>query len=98
MRSASLLGLAHDVVREAGEADAELYLRVTERGCARFAMGELGQHMELSEPLAVVRVAHGERVAETVTSRIDREALVEAVRATGRAARLVPAIEGFAGF
>ena len=56
---ATLLSLAKDVLATAGEAEAELYLRVADRGCARFAMGELGQHMHLAEPLAVVRVAHG---------------------------------------
>ncbi|HEX8791709.1 MAG TPA: metallopeptidase TldD-related protein [Polyangiaceae bacterium] len=98
MRSESLLALARDVLAAAGESEAELYLRATERGCARFAGGELGQHMQLSEPLGVVRVAHGKRVAETITTRVDREALVEAVHATAMAARLVPEIEGFSGF
>jgi predicted Zn-dependent protease len=98
VNGAALLDVARDALAAAGEAEAELYLRVSERGCARFAVGELGQHMDLSEPQAVVRVAHGARVAETVTSRIDRDALVDAVRATGRAARLVPEIDGFPGF
>src|SRR5215471_16106039 len=98
MRSEALLALARDVLGAAGEAEAELYLRATERGCARFAGGELGQHMQLSEPLGVVRVAHGRRVAEAITTRLDREALVESVHATARAACLVPEIEGFPGF
>lgn len=98
MRSAELLDLAKDVLGAAGEAEAELYLRLAERGCARFASGELGQHMQIDEPQAVVRVAQGERVAEAVTSRLDREALVEAVRAAGKAAKLVPPTEGFPGF
>jgi predicted Zn-dependent protease len=93
-----LLALGQDVLRAAGEAEAELYLRVAERGCARFAIGELGQHMQLAEPQAVVRVARGTRVAETVTSRLERDALVDAVRATGRAAMLVPEVEAFPGF
>jgi PmbA protein len=94
----SLLSLCQDVLSSAGEAEAELTLRVAERGCARFAMGELGQHMQLTEPQAVVRVARGRRVAETVLSRLDRDALVDAVRATGRAAKLVPEVESFPGF
>ncbi|HEX8790183.1 MAG TPA: hypothetical protein VF765_04475, partial [Polyangiaceae bacterium] len=98
MKADALLALAGDVLAAAGEAEAELYLRATERGCARFAGGELGQHMQLSEPLGVVRVAQGKRVAETITTRLDRDALVEAVQATARAARLVPEIEGFSGF
>ncbi len=93
-----LLRLCQDVLATAGEGEAEIYARVAERGCARFASGELGQHMELSEPLAAVRVAHGRRVAETVTSRVERAALVAAVHATARAARLVPEVEGFPGF
>lgn len=96
--SQELLALARDVLAEAGEAEVELYLRTAERGCARFAGGELGQHMELSDPIAAVRVAHGRRVAETVTSRVDRAGLVDAVRATARSARLLPEVEGFAGF
>jgi predicted Zn-dependent protease len=94
----ALLSLATDVLSAAGEAEAELYVRVADRGCARFAMGELGQHMQLAEPIAIVRVARGTRVAETVTSRIDKGALVDAVRATGRAASLVPEEDGFPGF
>jgi PmbA protein len=93
-----LLALGQDVLRIAGEGEAEIYLRVAERGCARFAIGELGQHMQLAEPQAVVRVARGTRVAEALTSRLDRDALVEAVRATGRAAMLVPEVDAFPGF
>ncbi|HEY8039494.1 MAG TPA: metallopeptidase TldD-related protein [Polyangiaceae bacterium] len=98
MNGDALLALCRDVLAAAGEAEVELYARVSERGCARFASGELGQHMQLAEPAAVVRVAHGERVAETVTSRLDREHLVEAVHRTAKAAHLVPEVEGFPGF
>jgi predicted Zn-dependent protease len=98
VRAEGLLALGQEILRAAGEGEAELYLRVAERGCARFAIGELGQHMQLSEPQAVVRVARGTRVAETVTSRLDRDALIDAVRATGRAAMLVPEVEAFPGF
>jgi PmbA protein len=98
VKSEDLLSLCRDVLADAGEAEAEIYLRVTERGCARFASGELGQHMELSEPLAAIRVAHGRQVAETVTSRLERASLALAVRAAARAARLVPPAPGFPGF
>lgn len=98
MNGADLLSLCRDVLAEAGEGEAEIYLRVAERGCARFASGELGQHMELSEPVAVVRVARGRQVAETVTSRLERPSLVLAVRSTALAARLVPEVDGFPGF
>jgi predicted Zn-dependent protease len=98
VKGRDLLALARDALGEAGAAEAEMYLRIADRGCARFAVGELGQHMQLAEPQAVVRVAHGRQVAETVTSRLDRDALVAAVRDTASAARLVPEIEGFPGF
>ena len=98
MNGTDLLSLCRDVLAEAGEGEAEIYLRVAERGCARFASGELGQHMDLSEPVAVVRVARGRQVAETVTSRLDRASLVLAVRSTALAARLVPEVDGFPGF
>jgi PmbA protein len=98
VNGAELLALCREVLARAGEGEAELYARSSERGCARFAGGELGQHMELSDPVAVVRVARGTRVAETVTSRLERDALIEAVHATARAAGLVPEVEGFSGF
>src|SRR5690348_17725413 len=49
------------------------------RSCARFAGGELGQHMDLEEPLCIVRVARGARVAEAQTSRLEISAIAEAV-------------------
>jgi predicted Zn-dependent protease len=98
MVGADLLALCQDALAAAGESEAEIYARAAERGCARFAVGELGQHMQLSEPYAVVRVAHGRRVAEAATSRLDREALVLAVRDAARAAKHVPEVEGFPGF
>jgi PmbA protein len=98
VKAGDLLSLGREVLSQAGEGEAEIYLRVAERGCARFAGGELGQHMELSEPMAAVRVARGRRVAESVTSRLDRASLVDAVRATAIAAGLVPEVEGFPGF
>jgi PmbA protein len=98
VKGSELLSLGREVLAAAGEAEAEIYLRVAQRGCARFASGELGQHMDLSEPMAAIRVAHGRHVAETVTSLLERASLVEAVRATARAAHLVPEVEGFPGF
>jgi predicted Zn-dependent protease len=93
-----LLSLCRDVLADAGEAEAEIYVSLAERGCARFAGGDLGQHMQLSEPQAFVRVAHGRRVAETVTTRLDRGALVRAVHDAAHAARLVPEADAFPGF
>jgi predicted Zn-dependent protease len=98
MNGEQLLALCRDALAEAGEAEAEVYAHEAERGCARFAVGALGQHMQLAEPHAVVRVAHGRRVAEAATSRLDRSALVAAVHDAARAARHVPEVEGFPGF
>jgi PmbA protein len=98
MKGDDLLSLCRDVLARAGEAEAEIYLRVAERGCARFAGGELGQHMELSDPAAVIRVARGTRVAETMTSVLEPDALAFAVASTARAAAIVPEVEGFPGF
>ena len=67
-----LLALAQGRAAEAGEAEAEICLTSKKRGFARFAVGELGQHMELEEPGAFVRAAHGMRVAEASTTRLDR--------------------------
>ncbi len=98
MKGEQLLTLCRDALSAAGEPEAEVYAHIAERGCARFAMGALGQHMQLTEPHAVVRVAHGKRVAEAATSRLDRGALVAALRDAARAARHVPEQEGFPGF
>ncbi|MGO9714740.1 MAG: TldD/PmbA family protein [Polyangiaceae bacterium] len=93
-----LLALAKDALKEAGEAEAEICLTSKKRGFARFAVGELGQHMELEEPGAFVRAAHGMRVAGASTTRLDRPSLVEAIREAAAAARFVPETEGFTGF
>ena len=96
--SAALLDLCKEALARAGENEAEICAQVRQRGFARFAIGELGQHMELEEPSATVRVAHGARVAEVATNRLDLESLVGAVRRAGIAARFVPETEGFEGF
>jgi len=98
MTGKDLLALCKSALAAAGEPEAELYARVAERGCARFAVGALGQHMQLSEPQAVARVAVGKRLAEVETTRLDRDALVRAVRDAARAARVVPEEPAFAGF
>jgi PmbA protein len=96
--SEALLALCKEALVEAGEAEAEICAQSKRRGFARFAVGELGQHMELEEPSAIVRVANGQRVAEVATTRLDRAALVEALREAAAAARFVPETEGFTGF
>jgi PmbA protein len=98
---AALLALGREALDAAGEPEAEVVLRSATRGFARFAMGELGQHMELSEPQALVRVAGGARrtcVAQTSTNRLDKSSIVQAIRDAARAAREVPETEGFLGF
>jgi predicted Zn-dependent protease len=96
--SEDLLALGKTALATAGEEEAEIFLRASRRGIARFAVSELGQHMILDEPYAAVRVAKGARVAETGTSRLDRDSLVQAIREAAKAALVVPETEGFAGF
>jgi predicted Zn-dependent protease len=98
VNGADLLALGKEVLAAAGEPEAEIYLRFADRGCARFAGGELGQHMQLADPLCVVRVAHGTRVSETMTSVLERDALVATLHATAASARIVPEVQGFPGF
>jgi predicted Zn-dependent protease len=93
-----LLALAKDALGEAGEAEVEVCLTSRRRGFARFAVGELGQHMELDEPGAFVRAAHGARVAGASTTRLDRDAIIDAIKSAAAAARFVPETEGFTGF
>ena len=96
-----LLALAREALASAGEAEAEIVLRSTRRGFARFAMGDLGQHMELSEDLALVRVAGGPsrtRVAEVSTNRLDAPSIVQAIKDAARAAANVPETALFKGF
>jgi predicted Zn-dependent protease len=96
--SAELLALCKDALREAGEAEAEVFAKVARRGFARFAIGELGQHMEIDEPLVLARVARGARVAEASSSRLELGPIVEAIRSAAEMARFVPETEGFPGF
>jgi len=85
-------------LQRAGEAEVEVYAKAVHRGFARFAIGELGQHMDLDEPFVVVRVARGAKVAEARVSSLAVEAIVEAIRKAGTAAELLPESPDFAGF
>jgi predicted Zn-dependent protease len=98
MTGAELLALCEDALSAAGEAEVEICARSRHRGVARFAIGELSQHMELVEPQALVRVAHGKRVAEVATSVLDRSTLLRSIADAAKAARLVPETVGFDGF
>jgi PmbA protein len=93
-----LIEVAKGALAAAGEPEAEIFLRVRRRGIARFAVGELSQHMVLDEPHASVRVAHGARVAETATSRIDQESLVSCIVSSAKTVKVVPETPGFPGF
>ena len=97
-RAGQLLDLCKEALVAAGEAEVEIYAELRTRGVARFAESVLGQHMELVDPIAVVRVARGARVAEASTSRLDSGALIEAIRQAARLARVVPETDGFPGF
>src|ERR1700733_11193 len=94
----ALLALGESALAEAGEAEVEIFLRTSQRGIARFAMGGLGQHMILDEPYATVRVAKGARIAEAGTSRLDQSGLVDAIAEAAQAARMAPEPAGFTGF
>ena len=98
---ADLLGLARDALSSAGEPEVEVVVRNATRGFARFAMGDLGQHMALLEPQVLVRVAGGARrssVAQVATNRLDKESIVRAIHEAAKAALRVPETEGFVGF
>lgn len=93
-----LIDVARRALAAGGEPDADIFVRASRRGIARFAIGELAQHMALDEPYASVRVAHGTRVAETATSRIDPQGLVSAIASAAKAVKVVPETAGFPGF
>jgi predicted Zn-dependent protease len=98
VNGADLLALCKEALARAGEPEAELYARFRDRGAARFASGELGQHMHIEEPSVVARVAHGERVASIATNALSVGALVEAIARASGSAKLVPPTPGFSGF
>ena len=93
----ALLSLCREALALGGE-DAEVYAVSRDRGCARFACGELSQHMEIEEPLVVVRVAKGKRVAEAQTTRLHARDIADAIGRAAKAAPLLPESESFPGF
>ena len=98
MNGDDLLALAKDALVRSGQADAEVYVRTRSRGVARFAMSALGQHMQLEESEAIIRVAKGTRLAETRTSSLDPGSLTRAIHDAARMAAIAPEVEGFPGF
>ncbi|MCA9594362.1 MAG: TldD/PmbA family protein [Myxococcales bacterium] len=98
MTPTELLDLLTAALHRAGEAEAEATGRFARRGFARFYVGDLGQHMQLEEPHATVRVAKGKRVAEVSTSSLDEAGLVEAIQTAARMAPSLPEDDSFPGF
>jgi predicted Zn-dependent protease len=97
--SATELGsLLEAALARAGEPDADAWATLVDRGFARFSRGELGQHMQLEEPRAVVRVARGRRVAEVLATTVDEEGVVAAIREAAHMAPEVPEDDSFPGF
>jgi len=90
-----LLEQCRDALRLSGEADADVHASVVRRGCARFAIGELSQHMGLEDVVARVRVAKGRRVAEVATTDIG--ALRATIAACSGLAAKAPEIDGWDG-
>jgi predicted Zn-dependent protease len=93
-----LAELLRSALAEAGEPEAEAYARETKRGFARFAMGELGQHMQIEEPRVVVRVARHRRLAEASTSCLEPSSIVAAIRQAAAMAPEIPEDASFPGF
>jgi predicted Zn-dependent protease len=98
MKSTELLSTCKDALVRASEPEAEVFARVRQRGVARFAIGALGQHMDLEDSDVVVRVAKGRRIAEAKTSSHETSAIVEALRRAATIAAHSPETEGFGGF
>jgi predicted Zn-dependent protease len=97
MNGRDLLALCKEALSGSAH-DAEIFAQSSLRGFARFAMVELGQHMQVEEPHAIVRVARGEQVAEASTSDLRVPSLRACIEKAAAAARNVPRIEGFPGF
>lgn len=97
MNAEELSTLLQDALTRAGVGNAEAYASFARRGYARFAVGDLGQHMLLEEPAAVVRVARGNRVAE-VSADLDVDSVVAALQRAAQVAQQVPEDETFPGF
>jgi predicted Zn-dependent protease len=90
--------LCKEALTTGGEAEAEIFARSKSRGVARFAISELGQHMELVEPTAYVRVARGLKIGESTTTDLTHTGLVRAVHDAARIAEAAPETKDFPGF
>jgi PmbA protein len=96
--AAELESTIASALERAGESEVEVYARSTRRGFARFAVGELGQHMLIEEPRVVVRVARQKRVAEVASSSLERDAILAAIQQAARMAPEIPPDPSFPGF
>lgn len=98
MNGAELLASCKDALAGFGEANAELFVRTRRRGAARFALGELGQHMAFHETEVAARVAYGKRVAESSGDAVSRAELLDLLARTAALAKRAPEVDGFTGF
>lgn len=98
MKAAELADMLQAALSRAGEAEADVMAVHQDRGFARFAAGDLSQHMSLSEPRVHVRVARGQRVAEVSVGLCEEPAVVAAIRRAASLAASMPEDDGFPGF
>ena len=94
----ALIELARDALVRAGEPEADIHVSDHQRGLARIAVGEIREHVSISEPEVRVRVARGAKVGEVKTSALDVDAMVRALGEATALAELAPPREGFVGF
>jgi len=93
-----LLAIGREAIALAGRPDAEVYLVHSHKGMARFAIGEVGQHVSIEDPEAQVRVARGSRVGEAATSDVTPQGIARALADAAEIAELSPPRDPFAGF
>ncbi len=93
-----LLEAARRGIERAGENEAEVFVRRTHRGLARFAGNVVGQHVDLREVEVTARVARGGRVALATGTDLDADAIARVVTSAAALCELVPPVEGFPGF
>jgi predicted Zn-dependent protease len=98
VNAAELADMLQTALARAGEAEADAMAVHQQRGFARFAAGDLSQHMSLSEPRVHVRVARGKRIAEVSVGLCDEAAVVAAIGRAAILAASMPEDDSFPGF
>lgn len=98
MKAAELCERLTEALSQAGEAEVEATASFERRGFARFAVGDLGQHMAIAEPSAAIRVARGSRVAEVAVASVEPAELSAAIARAALLAAEVPEDPHFPGF